>query len=114
MLQGRDFSLKGLPADPSILRDIDVSLDRAALGFTGKRDLANEDLSNTKRKQLDKQLREAIENEGTTKILPRLTESFASVIGKTGWSLQASAEAGEEMTLLFCYVEAIPPGEGGL
>jgi len=86
--------------------DIDVSLDRAALGFTGKRDLADKDLSNTKRKQLDKQLREAIQNEVTTKILPQLTESFASVIGKTGWSLQASAEAGEEMTLLFSYPNA--------
>jgi hypothetical protein len=59
-------------------------LDRAALGFTGKRDLVNEDLSNTKRKQLDKQLREAIENEVTTKIVPGMTESSASVIGKTG------------------------------
>jgi hypothetical protein len=86
--------------------DIDISLDRAALGFTGKRDLANEDLSNTKRKQLDKQLREAIQNEVTTKILPRMTESFASDIGKTGWSLRASAEAGEEMTLLFSYPNA--------
>jgi hypothetical protein len=83
--------------------DIDVSLDRAALGFTGKRDLADKDLSSTKRKQLDKQLREAIQNEVTTKILPQLTESFASIIGKTGWSLQTSAEVGEEMTLLFSY-----------
>ncbi len=86
--------------------DIDVSLDRAALGFTGKRDLADKALSNTKRKQLDKQLREAIQNEVTTKILPQLTESFSSVIGKAGWELQASAEAGEEMTLLFSYPNA--------
>lgn len=86
--------------------DIDVSLDRAPLGFTGKRDLADETLSNTKRKQLDKQLREAIQNEVTTKILPQLTESFSSAIGKTGWELQASAEAGEEMTLLFSYPNA--------
>jgi predicted nucleotidyltransferase component of viral defense system len=86
--------------------DIDISLDRAAIGFTGKRDMANEALSNTKRKQIDKQLREVTENEVTTKILPRLTESFASVIGKNGWSLQASPEAGEEMTLLFSYPNA--------
>jgi len=44
-----------------------------------------------KPKELDKQLREAIQNDVTTKILPRLTESVASVIGKTGWSLQVSA-----------------------
>ena len=86
--------------------DIDISLDRAALGFTGKRDLADKALSNTKRKQLDKQLREASRNEVTTKILPQLAMSFESVIGKTGWTLQASAEAGEEMTLLFSYPNA--------
>jgi hypothetical protein len=37
----------------------------------------------------------------TTKILPQLTESFSSVIGKTRWNLQASAEVSEAMTLLF-------------
>src|SRR2546425_5916417 len=37
--------------------DIDISIDRAALGFTGKRDLANPELSATKRKELDLELR---------------------------------------------------------
>jgi hypothetical protein len=86
--------------------DIDVSLDREALGFTSKRDLADKALSNTKRRQLDKQLREAIQTEVTTKILPQLAESFKSVIGKTGWELKPSTEAGEEMTLLFSYPNA--------
>jgi hypothetical protein len=86
--------------------DIDVSLDRAALGFTGKRDLADRALSNTKRRQLDKQLREAIQAEVTTKILPQLAQSFESVMGKPGWELKPSTEAGEEMTLLFSYPSA--------
>src|ERR1700726_4134436 len=43
--------------------DIDISLDRDALGFTGERDLANPKLSNTKRKELDLELRAAIEKE---------------------------------------------------
>src|SRR5713101_2540515 len=38
--------------------DIDISVDRAALGFTGERDLANPQLSTTKRKTLDVELRE--------------------------------------------------------
>lgn len=86
--------------------DIDISLERAGLGFTGKRDLADKSLSNTKRKQLDKQLREAIQNEVTTQILPQLAVSFESIIGKTGWELKDSAEAGEEMVLLFSYPNA--------
>jgi hypothetical protein len=86
--------------------DIDVSLDRVALGFTGKRDLADKALSNTNRRQLGKQLREAIQAEVTTKILPQLAQSFESVIGKTGWELKPSTEAGEEMTLLFSYPNA--------
>src|SRR5437763_4213847 len=43
--------------------DIDISVDRAALGFTGEQDLANPKLSNTKRKQLDLELRAAIAKE---------------------------------------------------
>ena len=50
--------------------DIDIFLDRAALGFTGKRDLEDEDFSNTRRKQLDKQLRKAIQNEVATTAMP--------------------------------------------
>jgi hypothetical protein len=86
--------------------DIDISLDRAALGFTDKCDLADKAFSKTKRRQLDKQLREAIQNEVTTKILPQLAQSFGSVIGKAGWELRPSTEAGEEMTLLFSYPNA--------
>ncbi|HYU22263.1 MAG TPA: nucleotidyl transferase AbiEii/AbiGii toxin family protein [Candidatus Dormibacteraeota bacterium] len=39
--------------------DIDISIDRAALGFSGERDLANPLLSGTKRKALDEELRAA-------------------------------------------------------
>ena len=40
--------------------DIDISIDRATLGFSGERDLANLHLSGTKRKGLDEELRAAI------------------------------------------------------
>jgi len=86
--------------------DIDISLDRAALGFTGGRDLANPDLSTTKRKALDKELRAAIEKEIKTNILPKLQQRFESIIGKQGWTLAESKEPNEEMTLLFSYPPA--------
>jgi hypothetical protein len=86
--------------------DIDISLDRAALGFTGSRDLANSELSNTKRKQLDQELRAAIEKEVKTSILPKLQQRFQSIIGTEGWTLAESVEPNEEMTLLFNYPPA--------
>lgn len=86
--------------------DIDISLDRAALGFTGDRDLANPALSNTKRRDLDRELRAEIEREVKGSILPRLQQRFESIIGKRGWSLVESGEPNEEMTLLFSYPPA--------
>ncbi|PYU24430.1 MAG: hypothetical protein DMG30_08640 [Acidobacteria bacterium] len=47
--------------------DIDISIDRIALGFSGERDLANPVLSGTKRKALDQELLAAI----TAKSIPK-------------------------------------------
>src|ERR1700693_632455 len=59
--------------------DIDISMDRAALGFTGERDLAHPQLSTTKRKALDVELRGAITKEVTSDLLPKLRASFESI-----------------------------------
>lgn len=87
--------------------DIDISIDRAALGFTGNRDLANPELSNTARKELSVELRDKIAGEVHSRILPRLTERFLEKLGEGPWKLEPSAEADEEMTLLFHYPAAI-------
>src|SRR5713101_7192417 len=65
--------------------DIDISIDRAALGFTGERDMSNPGLSATKRKSLDEELRAAITAEVSSRILPKLGERFEGVLGKSGW-----------------------------
>jgi len=79
--------------------DIDISIDRAPLGFSGARDLANSELSATKRKALDGELRAAITEEVNSKILPKLRGRFDAVLGKQGWTLTPSEEPNEEMTL---------------
>ena len=56
--------------------DIDISIDRAALGFSGERDLANPDLSVTKRKALDQELRAAITKEVTPVFFPNSKSAF--------------------------------------
>ena len=86
--------------------DIDISIDRAALGFSGERDLANPALSVTKRKALDEELRAAITTEVHSRILPKLEERFQKILGKDGWKLLPSEEANEEMTLIFHYPNA--------
>ncbi len=86
--------------------DIDISIDRAALGFAGERDMANPGLSATKRKALDEELRAAITAEVSSRILPKLAERFEGVLGKSGWKLTTSDEPNEEMTLLFHYPPA--------
>jgi hypothetical protein len=86
--------------------DIDISIDRAALGFTGERDLAHPLLSITKRKALDVELREAITKAVTSDLLPKLQASFEPILKKQKWVLVPSEEANEEMTLVFYYPRA--------
>jgi nucleotidyltransferase AbiEii toxin of type IV toxin-antitoxin system len=83
--------------------DIDISINRAALGFTGERDMANPALTNTKRKALDEQLRTAITAEVNSHILAKLHNRFKAILGKQAWELAPSKEENEEMTLLFHY-----------
>jgi hypothetical protein len=86
--------------------DIDISIDRAALGFAGERDLANPLLTGTKRKALDQELRVAITDEVNKTILPKLRDRFQPILGKHGWELGPSKDENEEMTLLFHYPNA--------
>jgi hypothetical protein len=86
--------------------DIDISIDRAALGFTGARDMANPALTNTKRKALDKELRSAITAEVNSHILAKLHDRFKAILGEQAWELAPSKEENEEMTLLFHYPNA--------
>jgi hypothetical protein len=83
--------------------DIDISIDRAALGFAGERDMANPALTNTKRKALDEQLRTAITAEVNSHILAKLHDRFQAILGTQAWELAPSKEENEEMTLLFHY-----------
>jgi len=86
--------------------DIDISIDRAALGFTGERDMANAALTNTRRKALDEQLRAAITTEVNSHILPKLHDEFHAVLGEQQWEIVSSKEQNAEMTLLFRYPNA--------
>ena len=85
---------------------MNVENDRAALGFTGEGNLAHPQLSTTKRKALDVELREAITKEVTSDLLPKLRASFEPILKKQKWMLVPSEEAKEEMTFVFYYPRA--------
>lgn len=83
--------------------DIDVSLDRASLGFFGDRDLAHPKHSKTKRKQLDAELRSSIEAVVQNEILPKMRVALQVILGPGGWHLTPASETSEVMTLEFQY-----------
>jgi hypothetical protein len=86
--------------------DIEISIGRAALGFTAERDMANPALTNTKRKALDDQLRTAITTEVNSHILTKLHDRFQTILGRQAWELAPSKEENDEMTLSFHYPNA--------
>jgi hypothetical protein len=86
--------------------DIDISINCAALGFSGERDLGNPRLSGSKRKTLAEELGAAITAEVNSTILPKLHDRFEGILGKQGWELAPSNEENEEMTLVFHYPHA--------
>jgi len=74
----------------------DISLNRAALGFAGDRDLANPALSGSKRRQLDGELGRPIEKTVREIILPKIHAGMQRTTRDGSMSIAASDEANEE------------------
>lgn len=85
--------------------DIDISLDRKALGFTGERDPGAEDLSNTQRRKLLEELKEAASNYVAGELREALQAKIAAALGESGWSL--AIDDADPQTLLFAYPRAL-------
>ena len=80
--------------------DVDLSLDRASLGFTGDRDPENPDLSGGKRKDLLQNLQDTAEQ---TVSGPLLAEIRASFDARLAQDFTLSVDQGDAQTLLFAY-----------
>ena len=78
--------------------DIDISIDRAALGFSGARDMANPALSGTKRKAPDEELRAAITTEVNSGILPKRHDRFHGILEHQKWDLAPSQDKNDEIS----------------
>lgn len=95
--------------------DVDLSLDRADLGFGGPSDpLAAS--SGKKAKALIDGLAEACRRAIRESLAPRLALAFAEALGQPSgeaWALEPDALDPDGQTLLFRYPSAVSPGVGG-
>ncbi|RWP23112.1 MAG: hypothetical protein EOR02_32930 [Mesorhizobium sp.] len=92
--------------------DIDLSFDRADLGYTGDRDPEQEGLSRKKAGQLIDDLVADVEGHIADKLLPALRAAIVQQLGEPKndeWSL--SIDADDPQTVNFHYPPALPAGE---
>lgn len=80
--------------------DIDISLSREWLGFTGSRDPEAAE-SRKQRTKLLEELAAACVTKLRDEVVPALQKSFTTALGPTGWNLTISEE--DPQTLLFAY-----------
>lgn len=88
--------------------DIDVSIHRESLGFSGSEDPANLDLSNKRREKLKTELSDAVRTLISGKIQPALLEAIKthlpSAVGATRtWSLEPDPSDPDGQSLAFFY-----------
>jgi len=115
----RLYSLHGLPAGvlfkggtslskvynaiERFSEDIDLSLDRAALGFAGDSDPAKAPTRKQRARKLD-ELSEACRAAIKESILPALIDSFTAALGNSNkWKLELAADDPDQQTLVFFY-----------
>lgn len=92
--------------------DIDLSFDRADLGYSGGRDPEQEGLSRKKAGQLIDDLVADVEKHIADKLLPALRAAIVQELGEPKndvWSL--SIDADDPQTVNFNYPPALPAGE---
>jgi hypothetical protein len=89
--------------------DIDISLSREWLGFTGARDPESAASRNQRTKLLD-ELAAACTTKLREEVAPALRASFTAALGTTGWSLTITDD--DPQTLLFAYPSSFTQQQG--
>jgi predicted nucleotidyltransferase component of viral defense system len=88
--------------------DIDLSIDRADLGYTGDRDPENPDLSRKAADKLIDALKVDVETYLRDKLRPALLKSFTAQLGEpgaAGWSLEIDST--DPQNLIFHYPKSL-------
>lgn len=83
--------------------DVDLSFDRAGLGFGGDADPMKAP-SRKRREAAVDELAKACQVAVREKLKPQLAESFEAALGtKEGWSVESATDDADDATLLFAY-----------
>jgi len=92
--------------------DIDLSFDRADLGYTGDRDPETEGISRKKARQLIEDLVADVERHIADKLLPALRGAITDQLGEpeaAGWTLEI--DSSDAQTINFHYPTVLPSSE---
>lgn len=93
--------------------DIDISLNRAELGFGKENDPAAKDLSGKKRQTLRAQLAEACATFIEAEMLPRFQKACHSILGTNAWSAIMDERDPDRQSVLFQYPTSLPKYQTG-
>lgn len=89
--------------------DVDLSLDRAQLGFEGDRDPENPDLTGGKRKSLLQELQETAEAEVSGPLLAAIDAAFGASLDQ---DFSLTVDPNDAQTLLFAYPSLTETSDG--
>lgn len=93
--------------------DIDISLNRAEMGFGKDNDPAAEDLSGKKRQKLRNELAGACATYIETEMLPRFQKACQSILGENGWSVFMDERDPDRQSILFQYPTSLTEYQAG-
>jgi hypothetical protein len=88
--------------------DIDISLNRAELGFGKGNDPADKELSGKKRQKLRDELAGACTTFIEAEMLPLFQEACRSILGTNGWSAAMDERDPDRQSILFQYPTSLP------
>lgn len=83
--------------------DIDLSIHRASLGFSGEKDPANPKLSNKARRKLSEELNSVARAKVADEVEPELKAEIQHQLGNRKWSLGLDPSDSDAQSLTFTY-----------
>jgi hypothetical protein len=93
--------------------DVDVSLDRAGLGFGDEASNPEANISGKERRRRIEQLKAACQHKIAAELRPTMIKTFEAALGDAqGWSLTIDEGDPDRQTLLYAYPSSLPETTG--
>ncbi|KAF0156797.1 MAG: hypothetical protein FD159_1659 [Syntrophaceae bacterium] len=93
--------------------DVDVSLDRAGLGFGDESSNPESDISGKERKRRIDRIKAACQNKISNELRPMMIKAIGAALGDAqGWSLTIDEGDPDRQTLLYAYPSSLPEKTG--